>query len=55
MRRNIALNSPGIRGMSAKIGDQPINVGLQAFDYVQAPSGAARWTLRFQVQFLFPR
>jgi hypothetical protein len=42
-------------GKILKIGDQPINVGLQAFDYVQSPSGGPRWTLRFQVQFLFPR
>jgi hypothetical protein len=42
-------------GKILKIGDQPINLGLQAFDYVQSPSGGPRWTIRFQVQFLFPR
>jgi len=42
-------------GRILKIGDQPINVGLQAFDYVQSPTSGPRWTLRFQVQFLFPR
>jgi hypothetical protein len=42
-------------GKILKIGDQPINLGLQAFDYIQSPSGGPRWTLRFQVQFLFPR
>jgi len=42
-------------GKILRIGDQPINVGLQGFDYVQSPTGGPRWTLRFQVQFLFPR
>jgi hypothetical protein len=42
-------------GKIFKIGEQPINVGLQAFGYVQSPSGGPRWTPRFQVQLLFPR
>lgn len=42
-------------GRILKIGEQPINLGLQAFDYVQSPSGGPRWALRFQVQLLFPR
>ena len=42
-------------GKILRVGGQPINIGLQAFDYVQSPSGGPRWTLRFQVQFLFPR
>jgi hypothetical protein len=42
-------------GKILKIGEQPINIGLQAFDYVQSPNGGPRWALRFQVQLLFPR
>ncbi len=42
-------------GKILKIDDQPINVGLQAFDYVQSPTGGPCWMFRFQVQFLFPR
>jgi hypothetical protein len=42
-------------GKIFKIGGQPINASFQAFDYVERPSLAPRWALRFQVQFLFPR
>jgi hypothetical protein len=42
-------------GKIFKIGDQPMNASLQAFDYVAHPSLAPRWALRFQVQLLFPR
>jgi hypothetical protein len=42
-------------GKIFKIGDQPMNASMQAFDYVAHPSLAPRWALRFQVQFLFPR
>jgi hypothetical protein len=42
-------------GKIFKIGDQPINTSLQAYDYVEHPSLAPRWAFRFQVQFLFPR
>jgi hypothetical protein len=42
-------------GRILKIGEQPVNVGLQAFDYVQSPRGGPQWALRFQVQLLFPR
>jgi hypothetical protein len=42
-------------GKIFKIDGQPINASFQAYDYVEHPSFAPRWALRFQVQFLFPR
>jgi hypothetical protein len=42
-------------GKIFKIGGQPFNAGLQAFDYLQSPSRGPRWALRFQIQLLFPR
>jgi hypothetical protein len=42
-------------GKIFKIGGQPINSSFQAYDYVEHPSLAPRWALRFQMQFLFPR
>jgi hypothetical protein len=42
-------------GKIFKPGQQPFNAGLQAFDYLQSPSGGPRWAVRFQVQLLFPR
>jgi hypothetical protein len=42
-------------GRIFKIAGQPINASFQAFDYVEHPSLAPRWAVRFQVQFLFPR
>jgi hypothetical protein len=45
----------GGAGKIFRIGGQPINASLQAYDYVQRPSGAANWAIRFQVQLLFPR
>jgi hypothetical protein len=45
----------GGAGKIFKIGGQPINASLQAYDYVAHPTLAPRWALRVQVQFLFPR
>jgi hypothetical protein len=42
-------------GKIFKIGEQPMNASLQAFDYVASPSGGPRWAIRAQLQFLFPR
>jgi hypothetical protein len=42
-------------GKIFRIGTQPVNAGLQVFDYVERPSGAPNWAVRFQVQLLFPR
>ena len=33
----------------------PINTAIQAFDNVEKPQYGADWTLRLQVQFLFPK
>jgi|GEM_PF-389616 len=37
------------------IGKQPVNAALQAFWNVAKPNGGADWSLRAQLQFLFPR
>jgi hypothetical protein len=42
-------------GKIFKINGQPINASLQAYRYVERPSGGPDWALRFQMQFLFPR
>lgn len=42
-------------GKVFKIDNQPINAGLQFYDYVERPSLGPRWSVRFAVQFLFPR
>ena len=42
-------------GKIFKIGGQPLNASLQAFDYVAHPSIGPRWEIRFQVQLLFPK
>jgi hypothetical protein len=45
----------GDDGKIFKIGGQPINASLQVYDYVERPSAGPNWTVRFQVQLLFPR
>jgi hypothetical protein len=45
----------GGTGKIFKIGGQPLNAQLQAFDYVARPTGGPQWAIRFQLQFLFPR
>jgi hypothetical protein len=42
-------------GKIFRIGEQPMNASLQAFDYLQSPTGGPRWAVRAQLQFLFPR
>jgi hypothetical protein len=42
-------------GKIFRIGDQPMNASLQAFDYVLSPTGGPKWAVRAQLQFLFPR
>jgi hypothetical protein len=37
------------------IGRQPVNMSLQAFYNVEHPSGGPEWSLRFNLQFLFPK
>ncbi len=41
-------------GRVFRVGHQALNVQLQAFDNVSHPDGAASWSLRFQVQLMFP-
>jgi hypothetical protein len=45
----------GGTGKIFRIGGQPMNASLQAFDYVKSPTGGPRWAVRAQLQFLFPR
>jgi hypothetical protein len=42
-------------GRLFRLGKLPINMSLQAFDYVEKPAFGADWELRAQVQFLFPK
>lgn len=42
-------------GRLFKIGKEPVNVNLQAYNNVVKPAGAPDWVLRFTVQFLFPK
>jgi hypothetical protein len=42
-------------GKVLHIGDQPINLQLQALGNVARPEFAPKWQLRFQIQFLFPK
>ena len=42
-------------GKIFKIGKQPMNAQMQAFYNVETPDGGPDWSLRFQLQFLFPK
>lgn len=42
-------------GKIFRIGSQPMNASLQAFDYPIRTSLAPSWAIGFQLQFLFPR
>ena len=42
-------------GRLFKLGTLPVNAQIQAFDNVETPQDGADWTLRLQVQFLFPK
>jgi hypothetical protein len=42
-------------GKILRIGRQAVNVYVQAFDNVVRPHDAGNWTLRLQIQLLFPR
>lgn len=42
-------------GKIFRIGSQPMNASLQAFDYPIHTSFGPSWAVRFQLQFLFPR
>lgn len=45
----------GGAGKIFRIGKQPINSSLQGYYNVEHPTFGPDWTLRFQVQFLFPK
>ena len=42
-------------GKIFKIGNQPINAQVQAFYNVEAPDNGPDWSMRLQLQFLFPK
>src|SRR3954447_8122718 len=42
-------------GRLFRVGKLPVNTSVQAFDNVEAPEFGTDWTLRLQVQFLFPK
>jgi hypothetical protein len=42
-------------GRLFKVGSQPINMRIEAFDNVHRPDFAPSWQVQFQVQFLFPK
>ena len=42
-------------GKIFRIGKQPVNAQAQAFYNVEKPDNAPDWTLRLQLQFLFPK
>ena len=42
-------------GRLIKLGALPMQISVQAFDNVEPPAGAPRWSLRFGVSSLFPK
>ena len=42
-------------GKIFRIGNQPMSAQAQAFYNVEKPEVVGDWTLRFQLQFLFPK
>jgi hypothetical protein len=42
-------------GKIFRIGKQPVNAQVQAFYNVAKPDKGPDWTLRLQLQFLFPK
>ena len=42
-------------GRVFRIGDQPVNCSLQGYYNVETPDLGPKWTIRFQVQLLFPK
>jgi hypothetical protein len=42
-------------GKIFKIGDQPINAQLSGFRNVEHPQYGPEWSMRLQIQFLFPK
>jgi hypothetical protein len=42
-------------GKLIKLDGQPIQLGLQAYDNIERPTGAPQWSLRFSISLLFPK
>jgi hypothetical protein len=42
-------------GKIFRIGSQPLNAQVQAFSNVVKPDNGADWSLRLQLQLLFPK
>ncbi len=42
-------------GKLTKFGKQPVNINLQVYYNVARPENASDWSIRFNVQFLFPK
>jgi len=42
-------------GQIMRFGEQPVNLQASAYYNVERPDNAARWQLRLQMQFLFPK
>ncbi len=42
-------------GKVMRFSDQPVNISVRPYYNVHRPDGAARWSLLFQIQFLFPK
>jgi hypothetical protein len=42
-------------GKIFRVGKQPMNASVQGFYNIERPSNGAEWTLRVQLQFLFPK
>jgi hypothetical protein len=40
-------------GKLIKLDKQPIELGLQAYDNIERPTGAPQWSLRFSISLLF--
>jgi len=45
----------GGAGRVFPIGKQPMNINFQGYYNVEHPSGGPEWSLRLQIQFLFPQ
>ena len=42
-------------GRVFRVGSQPINTTAQAYYNAQKPTGGSQWSLRLQLQLLFPK
>lgn len=42
-------------GKIVRFGNLPVNINLQAYDYVESSTLGPDWQMRFQMQFLFPK